>query len=110
LKNKVRAIYKRHKTRVITVTTVLLAVSTQAHATVMDSMGNYLYGGFTGPLAKSFSVCGLILGIVGMRNSEGNAFKASATAAGISGAVLAAPVLVTEFQNVMSGVLVFLSW
>lgn len=39
-----------------TLATGLLVYTTSAHATVFDQVGNYMYGGFTGPLAKGISV------------------------------------------------------
>ena len=83
----------------LTVLAVLLGSSTMAQATVMDSIGNYLYGGFTGPLAKAIAVVIFIISIIGIRHGEGRAFGAAVVAALISGAVLAAPLLVNEFST-----------
>jgi type IV secretory pathway VirB2 component (pilin) len=88
--------------------TVLLGYGTTAHATVMDSIGNYLYGGFTGPLAKAIAVVIFIISIIGIRHGEGRAFGAACVAAFISGAVLAAPLLVNEFSTqAVNGMLLF---
>lgn len=88
--------------------TVLLGSTTMAHATVMDSIGNYLYGGFTGPLAKAIAVVTFIIAIIGIRHGEGRAFGAACVAAFISGAVLAAPLLVNEFSTqAVNGMLLF---
>ena len=99
----------RRKSRpALTLLTVLLGYGTMAHATVFDSIGNYLYGGFTGPLAKAIAVVIFIISIIGIRHGEGRAFGAACVAAFISGAVLAAPLLVQEFSTqAVSGVLLF---
>ena len=82
-----------------TLLTVFLGSGVLAQATVMDSIGNYLYGGFTGPLAKAIAVVIFIISIIGIRHGEGRAFGAACVAAFISGSVLAAPLLVNEFST-----------
>ena len=98
---------KRKSRPALTLLTVLLGSSMMAHATVFDSIGNYLYGGFTGPLAKAIAVVLFIISIIGIRHGEGRAFGAACVAAFISGAVLVAPLLVNEFSTAVSGVLWF---
>ena len=83
----------------------LLAVSTLAHATVFDSAGNYLYSGFTGPLAKGLATGVLVLSAYGLKHSEGRAHNACMMGAIASGGILAAPILVNEFQSIMSGMI-----
>ena len=93
------AAWLRRKSRpALTLLTILLGYGTMAHATVFDSIGNYMYGGFTGPLAKAIAVVIFIISIMGIKHGEGRAFGAAVVGALVSGAVLAAPVLVTEFQ------------
>jgi type IV secretory pathway VirB2 component (pilin) len=90
----------------LTLLTALLGSGAMAHATVMDSIGNYLYGDFTGPLAKAIAVVIFIISIIGIRHGEGRAFGTACVAAFISGAVLAAPLLVNEFgTTALSGML-----
>ena len=103
------AAWLRRKSRpALTLLTVFLGYGMMAQATVMDSIGNYLYGGFTGPLAKAIAVVTFIIGIVGIRPGEGRAFGAACVAAFISGAVLAAPLLVNEFSTqAVNGMLLF---
>jgi type IV secretory pathway VirB2 component (pilin) len=97
---------KRKSRPAFTLLTVFLSSSLMAQATVMDSIGNYLYGGFTGPLAKAIAVVIFIISIIGIRHGEGRAFGAACVAAFISGAVLAAPLLVNEFSTTaLSGLL-----
>lgn len=87
----------------LTLLTVLLGYSTMAHATVFDNVGNYMYGGFTGPLAKAIAVVIFIISIVGIKAGEGRAFQAAMVGAIVSGAVLAAPLLVGEFNTAVGG-------
>lgn len=97
---------KRKSRPTLTLLTVFLWYCMMAHATVFDSIGNYLYGGFTGPLAKAIAVVIFIISIIGIRHGEGRAFGAACVAAFISGAVLAAPLLVNEFSTqAVSGML-----
>src|SRR3954454_10525937 len=90
---------KRKSRPALTLLTVLLGSGTMAHATVMDSIGNYLYGGFTGPLAKALAVVIFIISILGIKNGEGRAFQAACVGAFVSGGILAAPLLVGEFNT-----------
>ena len=87
----------------LTLLTVLLGYGTMAHATVFDNIGNYLNGGFTGPLAKGLAVVIFILSILGIKNGEGRAFQAACVGAFVSGGILAAPILVTEFNKAVGG-------
>ena len=82
---------------------ILLGYGTMAHATVFDSIGNYLYGGFTGPLAKALAVVIFIISILGIKNGEGRAFQAACVGAFVSGGILAAPLLVGEFNTAVGG-------
>ncbi|MFL6462887.1 MAG: hypothetical protein ACJ73N_00565 [Bryobacteraceae bacterium] len=91
--------WKRRLVSAAPVVAGLLAFTTSAHATVFDAIGHYMYSGFTGPLVKAIAVVFFIISIIGIRNGEGRAFSAAVVAALISGAVLAAPLLVNEFGS-----------
>jgi type IV secretory pathway VirB2 component (pilin) len=101
----IKAACKRSLVSAAPVVAGLLAFSTMAHATVFDSIGNYMYSGFTGPLAKAIAVVIFIISIIGIRHGEGRAFGSAVVAAFVSGAVLAAPLLVNEFTTSVGGTL-----
>jgi type IV secretory pathway VirB2 component (pilin) len=88
-----------------TLFTVLLGSTTMAQATVFDFMGNYMYGGFTGPLAKGIAVPIFVLSCISMKHAEERAFQTSVVGGVASGGVLAAPLLTNEFRGALTGVL-----
>jgi type IV secretory pathway VirB2 component (pilin) len=98
-----KSAWKRRLVSAAPVVAGLLTFNTMAHATVFDSIGNYMYGGFTGPLAKAIAVVIFIISIIGIRHGEGRAFGSAVVAAFVSGAVLAAPLLVNEFGTAVNG-------
>jgi hypothetical protein len=102
----IKAACKRRLVSAAPVVAGLLAFSTSAHATVFVDIGNYMYSGFTGPLAKAIAVVIFIISIIGIRHGEGRAFGAAVVAAFISGAVLAAPLLIGEFSRIFAGTLI----
>lgn len=100
--------FKHAARTALTVATGLILYTTAAHATVMDNVGNYLYGGFTGPLAKGIAVPIFVLSALGMKHAEGRAFQTATVGALSSGGVLAAPLLTTEFKGALGGMLMLL--
>lgn len=76
-----------------------------AHATAMDAFGAYINGGFTGPLPKGIATGLIVLGSMGLKHTEGRAHMAVGSMMIASGGVLAAPLLTTEFQHSIGGIL-----
>ena len=84
---------------------VFLGLHGIAHATAMDNFGNYIYSGATGPMAKGISTIVLVLGSVGLHKTEGRAHTMVAGSMSAAGGVLAAPTLVTEAHDMLTGFL-----